>query len=78
MMVENIDSSCCLAFNGDKQWLRKKAQLSITLNKILGTLTIPTCNESSASKKSSLPVIIKLVNQFIFYDFSKEIENTQR
>ena len=63
MMLENIDTSCCLAFSGDKQWLRKVAQvmqvsdLSITLKKILGTWRVSTGNESSASKKSSLSAV---------------------
>ena len=47
--------------------------LLYTLKKILGTWRIPTCNKSS-SKKSSLPVIIQLINQFVFSDFSEEIE----
>ena len=87
MMLGNIDTFSCLDFI---QWWKavfKKsstghasvlhADISITLKKILGTWRIPTCNESSASKKSSLPVIIQLINQFVFYDFSEEIENAQ-
>ena len=64
MMLENSDMPCRLAFNGEavvKKSSKNHASVLriflFTLKKILETWRIPTCNESLASKKSSLSAV---------------------